>query len=454
MEGPDEPIELESDLGRGLARLVSLVTLIAVLGLLGTLGWLFVIYPDSDGPEGHDEDVVVEVTEGMTLRPLALELEKRGVLKDARVWSVYMRMRGLDRHLRQGKIRFRIPMTPEQVARYATTRLGRIQIRILIPEGFSRFEIAERLEEYGICPAREFLEATEDSSLLASYGVEAHDAEGYLFPDTYEFDDRSKPRRVVERMLANWSRRYEEIQEEYADQLARLNGWTTHDIITLASVVEKEAALPSERARIAGVFWNRLTSRRFLPRRRLQADPDRPVWLHRRSRGCTFLQGLRWSNHARDARRSGEPLQHVPAFGAPARPDQQPREGRHRGRNRPREARLLLFRSARKRPPPFQQDPPATQHRRAPQQLAMTRSRRVKSPLFEPEEQQLGLFDRQEDERPDRAETQRAELESLRDRLPAKVRFGTSSWTFPGWAGLVYAKRYGNQKTFSAGIAR
>ena len=273
MEGPDEPIKLESDLGRGLARLVSLVTLLAVLGLLGALGWLFVIYPDSDGPEGDDEDVVIEVTEGMMLRPLATELEERGVLENARVWSVYMRMRGLDRYLRQGKIRFRIPMTPEQVARYATTRLGRIQIRILIPEGFSRFEIAERLEEYGICPADEFLEATEDSALLASYGVEANDAEGYLFPDTYEFDDQSKPRRVVERMLANWTRRYEELQEKYADQLARLAGWTTHDIITLASVVEKEAAVPSERARIAGVFWNRLTSRRFLPRRRLQADP-------------------------------------------------------------------------------------------------------------------------------------------------------------------------------------
>ncbi|MGB5192950.1 MAG: DUF72 domain-containing protein [Polyangiales bacterium] len=78
----------------------------------------------------------------------------------------------------------------------------------------------------------------------------------------------------------------------------------------------------------------------------------------------------------------------------------------------------------------------------------MTRSRRAKSPLFESEEQQLGLFDRQEGDRPDPAQTQRAELESLRSRLPVKVRFGTSSWTFPGWAGLVYAKRYGNQKTF------
>jgi UPF0755 protein len=273
VEGSEPPLKLESDLARGLARLVSLLTLVAVLGLLGTLGWLFVIYPDSDGPEGSAEEVTLEVAEGTTLRKLATELEGKGVIDNAKVWSIYMRMRGLDRHLRQGKIRFRIPMTPEEVARYATTRLGRIQIRILIPEGFSRFEIAERLEEYGICAADAFLDATEDSSLLASYGVDANDAEGYLFPDTYEFDDQTKPRRVVERMLANWTRRYEELQQEYAGQLARRNRWTTHDIITLASVVEKEAAVPSERARIAGVFWNRLNSKRFLPRRRLQADP-------------------------------------------------------------------------------------------------------------------------------------------------------------------------------------
>lgn len=273
MEGPEQPIKLQSDLGRSLARLISLATLLVVLGLLGALGWLFVIYPDSDGPAGDEEEVILEVPEGMTLRKLATGLEGKGVIESARVWSTYMRMRGLDRHLRQGKIRFRIPMTPEEVARYATTRLGRIQIRILIPEGFSRFEIAERLEEYGVCRADEFLDATEDSSLLASYGVDANDAEGYLFPDTYEFDDQTKPRRVVERMLANWTRRYEELQEKYAQQLAELDGWTTHDIITLASVVEKEAAVPAERARIAGVFWNRLNSKRFLPRRRLQADP-------------------------------------------------------------------------------------------------------------------------------------------------------------------------------------
>ncbi|TNF62224.1 MAG: hypothetical protein EP303_04330 [Deltaproteobacteria bacterium] len=180
MEGPEQPIKVESDVGRAIARAFSLATLLAVLGLLGALGWLFVIYPDTDGPPSEVEEVILEVPEGMTLRPLANELESEGVIENAKVWSLYMRMRGLDRHLRQGKVRLRLPMTPEEVARHATTRLGRIQIRILIPEGFSRFEIAQRLEEYGVCEADDFLAATEDASLLASYGVDANDVPGYV----------------------------------------------------------------------------------------------------------------------------------------------------------------------------------------------------------------------------------------------------------------------------------
>ncbi len=272
MERPKR-ISLDGGVRRSFATLLSVLTLLAVMGVLLALGWLFVIYPDSDGPRTDSDEVVIEVPEGMTLRQLATELEAVGVLRSPRVWIVYMRLRGLDRHLRQGKIRLRTPMTPEEVARYATTRLGRIQVRITIPEGFNRFEIATRLEEFGVCSAEEFLDATEDKSLLASYGVDANDAEGYLFPDTYEFDDQTKPRRVVERMLANWTRRYEDIQRDYAGALGKLEGWTTHEIVTLASIVEKEAAVAAERRRIAGVFRNRLRSRRFLPRRRLQADP-------------------------------------------------------------------------------------------------------------------------------------------------------------------------------------
>ena len=200
MEGSGQPIKkVESDFGSGIARALSLLTLVAVLGVLGAMGWLFVVYPDTDGPSGDAEEVRIQVSEGMTLRQLATQLQSEGVIKDARVWSLYMRMRRLDRHLRQGKVRFRVPMTPEETARHATTSLGRIQIRILIPEGFSRFEIAQRLDEYGVCDADDFLDATEDASLLASYGVEANDAEGYLFPDTYEFLETIRNRRRPKR---------------------------------------------------------------------------------------------------------------------------------------------------------------------------------------------------------------------------------------------------------------
>ena len=78
----------------------------------------------------------------------------------------------------------------------------------------------------------------------------------------------------------------------------------------------------------------------------------------------------------------------------------------------------------------------------------MSRQRRPKSPLFKKEESQLGLFDQPEPDTSEEEADARATLEDLAERLPAKVRFGTSSWTFPGWAGLVYHRRYANQRAF------
>jgi uncharacterized protein YecE (DUF72 family) len=78
----------------------------------------------------------------------------------------------------------------------------------------------------------------------------------------------------------------------------------------------------------------------------------------------------------------------------------------------------------------------------------MTPPRRGNGPLFGEEERQLGLFDRREEGAADAESDRQSGLEAIRDRLPAKLRFGTSSWTFPGWAGLVYHRRYPNQRAF------
>ena len=78
----------------------------------------------------------------------------------------------------------------------------------------------------------------------------------------------------------------------------------------------------------------------------------------------------------------------------------------------------------------------------------MTRRRRPQSPLFAEEDPQLGLFDRADEEAAESTDDMYGELESIRERLPTKLRLGTSSWTFPGWAGLVYRQRYANQRAF------
>ncbi len=104
----------------------------------------------------------------------------------------------------------------------------------------------------------------------------APSAEGYIFPDTYEFDERTPAPAVVSRLFEEWHQRVVPLMEAHASELARLNtelGYGTHEVLVLASVIEKEAAAAVERPTIAGVFLNRLRSDTFRPLHRLQADP-------------------------------------------------------------------------------------------------------------------------------------------------------------------------------------
>lgn len=163
------------------------------------------------------------------------------------------------------------------------TRTGRAVLRrvagifgseaphLTIPEGFTRFDVADRLDARGICGRDEFLAATTDAALLASLELPAGSAEGYLFPDTYDFDPGSAPTEVVRRMVDTFRARTSALFAEHAGALASEQR-TARDALVLASVVEKEAVVAEEQPVIAGVFWNRLRRSEFTPHR-LQADP-------------------------------------------------------------------------------------------------------------------------------------------------------------------------------------
>jgi UPF0755 protein len=135
---------------------------------------------------------------------------------------------------------------------------------ITFPEGKNIIEVAQILEMAKIAPAIEVLAAARDPRLVHALGLPGPTLEGYLFPDTYTFAAGTTPRAAVEVMVRAFERRW---KPEWDAQLQKL-ALSRNDVLTLASIVEKEARKPEERPVIAAVYYNRLKKGMLL-----QADP-------------------------------------------------------------------------------------------------------------------------------------------------------------------------------------
>lgn len=264
--------------GRRARRRIALTLLASlVFGALvvaGALGWLVLVYPEQAGP-GTGRAVEIEIGEGATIGGVAQDLAVQGALAAPRVWAFYARLRGADRRLRRGRVRLRDSMRPGEILRSVSVGYGPVQVRIVLPEGYDRFDVARELERWGVTTDQAFLAATVDAALLAELAIAAPSAEGYLFPDTYELDAPSDAAVVVRVLVRNARRRMQAAFDAHAEGLRALErdlGWGAQEIVTLASIVEKEARVDEERPLIAGVFLNRLRSPAFRPPR-LQADP-------------------------------------------------------------------------------------------------------------------------------------------------------------------------------------
>jgi UPF0755 protein len=135
-----------------------------------------------------------------------------------------------------------------------------------VPEGWNSFEIAEEIQAQGICNREQFLAATHETSFISNLAPEAHSLEGFLFPSTYEFTRHNSCEQVAKRMVENFRAVWDSIKP--ADSQSLPGGLTPMQIVTLASLVERETPDAQERPLVAGVFYNRL--RKGVP---LQCDP-------------------------------------------------------------------------------------------------------------------------------------------------------------------------------------
>jgi UPF0755 protein len=238
----------------GLIALTSIV----VAALAGAWAWRALHTPAPLAPAG----AVVFVPQGEPFRAVALRLYRAGVVRHPLLLTVWARYRGLDRTVRSGEYRFIAPLTPIAVLDALQSRSDHTR-PVTIPEGRTAEQIAELLEEQGYGGRDVFRCVMDDGRLLQEFALPATGVEGYLFPDTYAFSPMAEPADIVRAMLVRF-------RQESAALTARRSamGLSEVEMVTLASVIEKETGLPEERKLIAGVFHNRL--RLGMP---LQADP-------------------------------------------------------------------------------------------------------------------------------------------------------------------------------------
>ncbi|MCB9592152.1 MAG: endolytic transglycosylase MltG [Sandaracinaceae bacterium] len=247
---------------------------ILIVAALASLGWLATIYPQG-AAGGRGRELRVTLAPDTDLDELSERLHAAGAIEHPTLFTWYVRLLGGDERLREGEVLLTDDMTPRDVLQRIARGFGSATVRVVIPEGFHRFAIAARLDRWGVCDAADFIEATEDRELLDELGIPGPTAEGYLYPDTYRLSPDLGAEEIVRRFVANFHRRVGPLLDADQAALGELQetlSWGPHEVLSLASIVEKEAAAAEERPIIARVFINRLRDPSFHPKR-LQADP-------------------------------------------------------------------------------------------------------------------------------------------------------------------------------------
>ncbi len=206
----------------------------------------------------------VEIAPQQGLLEVAGTLADAGIIRSRVAFVALAVFRGTARTLKAGE--YEIPQGATLLATLQLLEAGKVKPHLIVlPEGFTIRELARQLETEGMAPAAEVLRVAGSPIFAQSLGIDTDSLEGYLFPDTYRVTKGMRVEEILGRMVQRFR---EKIATPDVLERAGARGLTLHELITLASIIEKEAVVADERPIIAGVFWNRL--RRDMP---LQADP-------------------------------------------------------------------------------------------------------------------------------------------------------------------------------------
>jgi UPF0755 protein len=227
--------------------------------------------------EGSSDPIVLEVPSGASFpRVLELLVTHEVLAEDeATYFKLFVLQQGAARKTTAGEHVFRRDMTPTEIVEELQRKQKLVEIAVTVPEGKNMLEIAQLLAQTGVVEVERLESAMRDPKLLERLKIEGETVEGYLFPDTYKFAASATAEEIIEKMVVRHRTVFADLERRYRDaagELQRTLEWGPHEILTLASIVEKETGAPHERPLIAGVFLNRLRFSSFQPKL-LQTDP-------------------------------------------------------------------------------------------------------------------------------------------------------------------------------------
>ncbi|MGD8659785.1 MAG: endolytic transglycosylase MltG [Desulfobacterales bacterium] len=236
-----------------------LVIVCAAAGLIVELR----TYAETPTNVNAHKNVIISVQPGQTLRNTANLLEQAALIKSKFKFILIARINGSDKHLKAGEYLLSAAMPPRQILEIMVK--GAVNLhKFTVPEGYSIAQIAVLVENAKFGSKIDFIETATDAALVTKNGIEASSLEGYLFPDTYFFPRDVTMNKIISTMLNRfWSVFTTEWQERAKDL-----GFSVHQIVTLASIIEKETGAAVERPIISSVFHNRLKKKM-----RLESDP-------------------------------------------------------------------------------------------------------------------------------------------------------------------------------------
>jgi UPF0755 protein len=211
----------------------------------------------------ENREIIFPIEPGQSLKQIADNLESRGLIPNAWLFIAYARYQKTASRIPAGEHLLSTAASPARILEQLLE--GRIRLyRLTVPEGLNMEETAAAVAKTGLCDPDRFLTLCRDPDFISDLDIPSHTLEGFLFPDTYFFPKTAHCRQIIEKMVATFFAVYSSQWQERADDL----GFTLQQVVTLASMIEKEAGVASERPLIASVFHNRLKKRM-----RLESDP-------------------------------------------------------------------------------------------------------------------------------------------------------------------------------------